>query len=514
MTRSNRPIRLLLLSGLIIFTILKIFFIDMVASRPLNDYDEARYAEVSKNMILTNEILIPLAGGPDEPRNLVFTKLGNGQELYPFFWKPPFVIWLQAISMKLFGINEFAARIPSLLASLGSIIVLFKIMRIYHIRNKLIFALLFSFSLSYDFSFISSQGTTDAVLTFLGMLVILLAHKNGTRVTVTAGIITGLALLTKSIAAFWIPLMFIFVTFHLKKITLKCMVQYILSTLFIAAPWFIYMFLKFGNVFIERHFLFNASGGAAGGQNFAPPQWYVIYMLDMWKPFIFLLPIIIYAVLQDMNEKKWNYFIPFIWICSILLPFSLSKSKVWWYIYPMWPPFILLLALSLQHIHKNVKHILLSILLIAASFVPYWQLSSQHIPLKSFLILILVAVAIATFGKKSRIRINARPFLILLLSFMVATTLHWYRNYPKNPTQNTAIKKLASRNQGLSRISVLGMPYEAALFYFNTGNVITDIANYQKEDYVLHNKLSAPLDLTSFSLIDQEDTYLLYKRNK
>jgi 4-amino-4-deoxy-L-arabinose transferase-like glycosyltransferase len=157
--------------------------------------------------------------------------------------------------------------------------------------------------------------------------------------------------------------------------------------------------MKFGNIFIERHFLFNASGGAVGGQNFAPLQWYFIYMLDMWKPLIFLMPLVIYAVLQDMNEKKWKYFIPFIWTCSILIPFSLSKSKVWWYIFPMWPPFILLVALSLQHIQKNVKHISLAMLLIISSVIPYWQLTAQHIPLKSFLLFIIITMGVA-FGIK------------------------------------------------------------------------------------------------------------------
>jgi hypothetical protein len=117
-----RPVFILFV--LIVFTILKLVLYDQVISRPLNDYDEARYAEIAKNMIRTGEYLIPLAGGPQEPRNLPMTKLSNGEELYPFFWKPPAIVWLQAASMYVFGINEFASRIPSLLASIGLLIVL------------------------------------------------------------------------------------------------------------------------------------------------------------------------------------------------------------------------------------------------------------------------------------------------------------------------------------------------------------------------------------------------------
>ena len=33
---------------------------------------------------------------------------------FQMFWeKPPFFIWLQVLSMKVFGINEFAARFPN-----------------------------------------------------------------------------------------------------------------------------------------------------------------------------------------------------------------------------------------------------------------------------------------------------------------------------------------------------------------------------------------------------------------
>jgi hypothetical protein len=179
----------------------------------------------------------------------------------------------------------------------------------------------------------------------------------------------------------------------------------------------------------------------------------------------------------------------------------------------MWPPFILLVALSLQHIQKNVKHISLAMLLIISSVIPYWQLNAQHIPLKSFLLFIIITMGVAFGIKKPSAKRSQMPVLLLMLLIMATSMYHWYINFPKNPTQNIAIKKLALRNQGLSRISVLGMPYESALFYFNTGNVITDIGHYDKEKYVLHKNTSAPLDVKNFTLIDKESDLFLYKHN-
>ena len=39
--------------------------------------------------------------------------------------KPPFVIWTQGIAMKIFGINEFAVRIPSALFGLLTALLVF-----------------------------------------------------------------------------------------------------------------------------------------------------------------------------------------------------------------------------------------------------------------------------------------------------------------------------------------------------------------------------------------------------
>ncbi len=65
---------------------------------PLNDVSEARYAEIARKMLETGNWVTP-------------------QHDYgvPFWAKPPLSTWLSAFSMKLFGVNEFAARLPGLL---------------------------------------------------------------------------------------------------------------------------------------------------------------------------------------------------------------------------------------------------------------------------------------------------------------------------------------------------------------------------------------------------------------
>lgn len=67
---------------------------------PLADTTEARYAEIARLMVVTGNWITPQI----EPG-------------VPFWGKPPLSTWLSAISFKLFGINEFAARLPAFLLS-------------------------------------------------------------------------------------------------------------------------------------------------------------------------------------------------------------------------------------------------------------------------------------------------------------------------------------------------------------------------------------------------------------
>lgn len=69
---------------------------------PLNDSTEARYAEIARKMLETGD----------------WVTLWHDYGL-PFWAKPPLSSWLSALSMNFFGVNAFAARLPSLIFSLG-----------------------------------------------------------------------------------------------------------------------------------------------------------------------------------------------------------------------------------------------------------------------------------------------------------------------------------------------------------------------------------------------------------
>jgi 4-amino-4-deoxy-L-arabinose transferase-like glycosyltransferase len=72
-----------------------------MAAAPLLDTTEARYGEISRKMAELNDWVTPW--------------FDHG---VPYWGKPPLAFWVTAISFKLFGVNEFSARLPHLIISL------------------------------------------------------------------------------------------------------------------------------------------------------------------------------------------------------------------------------------------------------------------------------------------------------------------------------------------------------------------------------------------------------------
>src|SRR5688572_6584369 len=91
------------------------------ADQALHPWDERYHALVAKNLIQT----------PMTPRLYHTPVLSYDYRRWTsnYIWmhKPPLSMWLQAASMKIFGVHEFALRLPSVLVSTGAVIVTYSI---------------------------------------------------------------------------------------------------------------------------------------------------------------------------------------------------------------------------------------------------------------------------------------------------------------------------------------------------------------------------------------------------
>src|SRR2546426_437868 len=91
------------LRGRVLVAALAVFVLFFqLGTRGLNEPDEGRYSEVSREMVASGDWLVPRFNGVEH------------------LSKPPVTYWLVAASLKTFGVNEWAARLPAALAALGT----------------------------------------------------------------------------------------------------------------------------------------------------------------------------------------------------------------------------------------------------------------------------------------------------------------------------------------------------------------------------------------------------------
>ena len=113
-----------------------LLFLPFLGKVALFDWDEINFAEIAREMIVTGDYL-------------------NVQINYQPFWeKPPLFIWMQVLSMKLFGVNEFAARFPNALGGIITLLILFEMGRkLYDHRMGLLWAMVYAGSVLPFFYF-------------------------------------------------------------------------------------------------------------------------------------------------------------------------------------------------------------------------------------------------------------------------------------------------------------------------------------------------------------------------
>lgn len=128
----------------------------------------------------------------------------------PDLWntKPPLLIWLMDLSMAVFGASEPAMRLPTMAASLGTLALVMSFTR--RVTQSFKAAALAAVLLALSLTFFGEHGARtadyDALLCFLttGYLYLLFftLHRRRPRAgaVMAAGVLVGLAVLTKSVA--------------------------------------------------------------------------------------------------------------------------------------------------------------------------------------------------------------------------------------------------------------------------------------------------------------------------
>jgi 4-amino-4-deoxy-L-arabinose transferase-like glycosyltransferase len=230
-----------------------ILFVPFLGKAHLFDWDEINFAESSREMLVTG--------------NYWITQIN-----FEAFWeKPPLFFWLQAICMKIFGVNEMAARLPNAIAGIITLLVFNSIgRRHFNQRFATFWMLIYAGSLLPHFYF--KSGIIDPWFNLFIFLTIyyLLCYENPDKdntntnklISLTlAGLFAGLATLTKGPVALLVTALTVGVYYllNLKKLTPKKIGGYLffsLIALLVGSLWFIALGLTGQSHVIEEFILY------------------------------------------------------------------------------------------------------------------------------------------------------------------------------------------------------------------------------------------------------------------
>ncbi|WP_257275225.1 glycosyltransferase family 39 protein [Endozoicomonas sp. SESOKO4] len=320
---------------------------------PLMDTSEARYGEIVRLMVETNDWVIP------------YFDYG-----IPFLGKPPLFIWLSAVSFKLFGINEFAARSPSLICSLGILALVWKLAHFQMGKQQAKITVLFLIT-SATFLVLSGALLADPVMT-LTITLILCSFWMGWHYQDKSMALRwqylffagcGLAFLAKGLAAVVLaggPI-FLWCLPKARLITLWHTFPWIKGTVLAAAialPWYISAEIRnpglLEYMFIGEHFSRYLDSGWQGDE-YGNAHVHMLgaiwgYLLAGGFPWTFVLLGVVITQLWKFWQTKptlqlqeWDYFL-LCWLLFLPLFFTFTANLIWTYTLPVMPALALIIA--------------------------------------------------------------------------------------------------------------------------------------------------------------------------
>ena len=476
-----------------------------ITTTTFNDYDEAHRAEGARNMRLNHYFLTPLVGGPyNRPNeNSQPYSQDNTKKITPEKGRPPLVFLLMAAASQVFGDKEWAYRLPSFIFGLISFAALYGFILFFEKKKPHLLSLsvaLFSFLTAYDWWHSSQMAHLDTGLSFFLAAsifsLLIFVQKRQRKFLTFSGVFLAGAILSKGQPAilFLLPLFYLLI---IKKITPRQALELLATAGVVLLPWLIAFDLHFGwGSWFKTYFYSYAAHpaatkiGRADPTQSAPVFWYLRWWFDTFRPAIFLFGAFF---LCDLFKKRfsWQKAALFSYIAGGMLLFSLSKSKVWWYVLPLIPAVSAYLYFSAKdYLLENKTGTANLSLAILLSSLPIFLFKTNTISLAYGIVSVLLVFVILNcklencdFIENCKLKIeNLLPIVLVISSFS------FYSHFPVNTPLHPEIKAAGQYYASLSGHKCLlideELPYEAALYYSRAGQVWywLDIQDEPKKD--------------------------------
>ncbi len=318
-----------------------ILFINLGAGS-LSSWDEAFYAQVSREILESNN-WIDLTWYGDQ-----------------WYDKPPLYMWGTVLSYKLFGVSEFSARFFSALSGVGIVILVYLMGGHLFSRKTGFLAAVMAMS-TYHMIWLAKAGTLDVTLTFflLFSAYCFLRARDNPAWFVPSFITFALAFMTKGIVAVIAPIMFgvyLLMTGEWKIVLTRYMLMGMAAALLVLSLWYYPAISHYGKPFLEGHFLANLIGRTAGALDGHHGNWltYINVILYKGKPWgtagLVIFPFFVFNTLIRKNKQNC---LLISWVVVVILLFTVAKTKLHWYIIPVYPPLMIIAGWGARKVFRQ-----------------------------------------------------------------------------------------------------------------------------------------------------------------
>lgn len=349
----------------------------------------------------------------------------NGNNRYD---KPILFYWLVIIAYKIFGINEFSARLPSALSAILLTIVIFLFVKKNIDERHAIFSLI-PWILCPYFIIYSHAAVTDMVLClfislslfsfFISTNDYINEKKKNNFYIYSFYLFSALATLTKGLIGILIPFG-VSIIYMLLTCGRKCLknifnIRGIILFLLICLPWFLIQIYINGSEFINLFFIkhhFKRYTGVISGHK-GPIYYFIPVLILGLFPWSSYIPSSIKRI--AIEKEKIQIFL-LTWFLFIFIFFSFSTTKLPNYILPSIPALCILISYGINFNNER------------------WQNTS-------LIILTVLSITLATIlfiGKDYGIyynSLNVKPlwFLLVTLSLIAITAIYQLLTKKRKP---------------------------------------------------------------------------------
>lgn len=362
--------------------------------------DEPRYAEVAREMFASGDY--------------ISTRLCGCL----WFEKPVLQYWMSAVGYHLFGVTEFAARLPSALSALLTVTLVGLVLRrLGYVRMSVTAPLVLATSgMFIAYAHVTAQ---DMILTAAMTASLLSAYlwtksTGGTRAAywILAFVFMGFAVLAKGLVGIVLVTgifgAYLILTGQLSRLRWRdCLIG---TTVFLAlaGAWYVPVTIRHGWPFIQEFFIRHHFERYTTNEFRHPQPFYFFLLIAIagavpWS--FFLIPAVAHLFKLEPRKAGRDSLIVLAWIWTLLplLFFSFSESKLPGYILPISPAMAIIIGAEIERVWNGDRA---RVLMLAQGMTALCVLS--------------IGVGLIIFARREAVSLRAPAGPLLFLPLMIA----------------------------------------------------------------------------------------------